>query len=435
MDISTLKFKSSKVLPFIFIIAYLSIFLLDNYGSVDKSISQWLFVSIINISALFFIFYYKFELKIFNGILKNKFIIIFSLFLFVSLLSSFFSFNLNESLIKITFWINFLLSIIFITYFISAFKLSLNSLITIFLLLFLLQLYYSLDTYIQIISLTAYDFSYASLLKGVASNKNITSALFVFQLPILLFYLFKQKNIFFKFLISLFLFLFVLVIFLLSSRSAYISLVFVFCSSLIYFLIDLFKTKRLNTSFFFILIPFIISFVYFQSSNLINSNLDIQNRISTINTQDESTATRLRFYQHAIDYITSNPFTPLGPGNWKIKSIELDQINIKGYTVPYHVHNDFLEIATETSIFGLLLYLALFLILFKFLYKLYKSTNSNDPKKYFYFILSISLITYIIDSNLNFPHARALQQISLAFVVSIIISSFNQNFNRNETKG
>jgi hypothetical protein len=244
MDISTLKFKSSKVLPFIFIIAYLSIFLLDNYGSVDKSISQWLFVSIINISALFFIFYYKFELKIFNGILKNKFIIIFSLFLFVSLLSSFFSFNLNESLIKITFWINFLLSIIFITYFISAFKLSLNSLITIFLLLFLLQLYYSLDTYIQIISLTAYDFSYASLLKGVASNKNITSALFVFQLPILLFYLFKQKNIFFKFLISFFLFLFVLVIFLLSSRSAYISLVFVFSSSLIYFFIDLFKTKN-----------------------------------------------------------------------------------------------------------------------------------------------------------------------------------------------
>ena len=434
MDISTLKFKSSKVLPFIFIIAYLSIFLLDNYGSVDKSISQWLFVSIINISALFFIFYYKFELKIFNGILKNKFIIIFSLFLFVSLLSSFFSFNLNESLIKLTFWINFLLSIIFITYFISSFILSLNSLITIFLLLFLVQLYYSLDTYIQIISLTQYDFSFASLLKGVASNKNITSALFVFQLPILIYFLFKQRLIYIKLLISIIIFLVVLTIFLLSSRSAYISLVFIFSFSLIYFLLDLFKTKKLNVSSLFILIPFIISFVYFQSSNSINSNLDIQNRISTINTQDQSTATRLRFYQHAIDYITSNPFTPLGPGNWKIKSIELDQLNIKGYTVPYHVHNDFLEIATETSVLGLFLYLALFLILFKFLYKLYKNSKSNDSARYLYFMLFISIVTYIIDSNLNFPHARALQQISLAFVVSIIISSYNHNFNRNEIK-
>ena len=434
MDISSLKFKSSKTLPFIFISAYLSIFLLDNYGSVDKSISQWLFISITNISALFFIFYYKFDLKIFIGILKNKFIIVFSLFLLVSLLSSFFSYNFNESLIKINFWINFLMSVIFITYLISAFKLSLNSIVTIFILLFILQLYYSLDTYLQIVSLTQYDFSYASLLKGVASNKNITSALFVFQLPILIYFLLKQKLIIFKFFTSIIILLVVLLIFLLSSRSAYISLVFLFSFSFIYFLVDLFKSKKLNSNYLFILIPFIIAFAYFQSSNSINSNLDIQNRISTINTQDESTATRLRFYQHAIDYIITNPFTPIGPGNWKIKSIELDRMNINGYTVPYHVHNDFLEVAVETSIIGLFLYMSLFLVLLIFLLKLFKNSKSNDPARHLYFMLFISIVTYIIDSNLNFPHARALQQISLAFVVSIIISSYNHNFNRNEIK-
>lgn len=422
-------------MPVIFITSYLSIFLLDNFGSVDKSISQWLFISIINLVSLVFIYLNRFNFKIFKAIIFNRFILIFFIFLIVSAFSSFYSYNLNESLIKLTFWTSFLLLIFLLTYFISAFKIDFNLIIAIFILLYIIQLYYSLDTYFQIISLTQYDFSYASLLKGVASNKNITSALFIFQLPILLYFLFKQKNLLLKFSISASVFLFVLTVLLLSSRSAYISLVLVFTCTLSYFIINSFKTKKINKSFLFILIPFIVSFAYFQSSNAINANLDIQNRISTINTNDESTATRLRFYQHALDYIISNPFTPLGPGNWKIKSIELDQLNIEGYTVPYHVHNDFLEIAVETTIIGLFLYLTLFLVLFKFLFQLYKIHNSSETLKYLYFMLFISLTTYIIDSNLNFPHARALQQISLAFVISIIISSYIQNFNRNATEG
>ena len=74
-----------------------------------------------------------------------------------------------------------------------------------------------------------------------------------------------------------------------------------------------------------------------------------------------------------MDYIKDHPIIASGLGNWKIASIGEGKEHISGYTVPYHAHNDFIHVFTETGIPGGLAYIAIFatltIYLFKLLYK------------------------------------------------------------------
>ena len=55
-----------------------------------------------------------------------------------------------------------------------------------------------------------------------------------------------------------------------------------------------------------------------------------------------------------------NPIFGSGLGNWKIASIGEGKEHISGYTVPYHAHNDFIHVFTETGIPGGLVYIGIF---------------------------------------------------------------------------
>ena len=57
--------------------------------------------------------------------------------------------------------------------------------------------------------------------------------------------------------------------------------------------------------------------------------------------------------------ILENPVRGIGIGNLKLESIKTDSNNLKGYTVPYHSHNDFLQIGAETGIFGMIAFILL----------------------------------------------------------------------------
>ena len=46
-----------------------------------------------------------------------------------------------------------------------------------------------------------------------------------------------------------------------------------------------------------------------------------------------------------------NPILGIGMGNWQLESIKADRENIQSYIIPYHVHNDFLELAAEIGIY------------------------------------------------------------------------------------
>ena len=87
---------------------------------------------------------------------------------------------------------------------------------------------------------------------------------------------------------------------------------------------------------------------------------------------------------------------------------------MKDYTVAYHVHNDFLEIAVELGIFGFLSYLFLFVFSFIFIIQ--------NRASLFIVLLGCSLIIYFFDSLLNFPMSRVSNQILFVLLLASIVS-------------
>ena len=152
-----------------------------------------------------------------------------------------------------------------------------------------------------------------------------------------------------------------------------------------------------------------------------NNSASIIKRASTINIEDGSTQQRLRFYQHSVDQLLNNPIIGVGLGNWKIKSIDYDKEDVVGYTIPYHTHNDFLEISTELGIIGLTLYLLIFI--FPFLDLLKKKGNGEIINVNI--IILFAGIIYFVDANLNFPHARPVMQVP--FILILVLSFIKNN--------
>ena len=157
-----------------------------------------------------------------------------------------------------------------------------------------------------------------------------------------------------------------------------------------------------------------------QIESLINALVDNEVKL------DESLTQRTNFYKQALNTIKNNPIFGVGIGNWKIKSIDTNKENIIGYVVPYHVHNDYLEIGAEIGLVGLGIYLFILFLSFK-------ETVINFTKSIFTFsalkqnyleviLISVFLFIWILDSNFNFPFHRPIELINLIVLLAYLNS-------------
>ena len=170
------------------------------------------------------------------------------------------------------------------------------------------------------------------------------------------------------------------------------------------------KIYRLISTLFIITLSFFISKAILPPQT--NDSLE---KVSSIRFSNESSSNRLELWSNAIDYISANPIFGAGIGNWKIESAAYWGSLGDSYLVPYHAHNDFLEITTELGILGGAIYLLIFIFSLYFLFKIFKKDQLLS------FILFISISSYCIDSFFNFPMERPIMQIPLLFILSLIV--------------
>ena len=102
-------------------------------------------------------------------------------------------------------------------------------------------------------------------------------------------------------------------------------------------------------------------------------------------------------YSHVIEEIKESSIFGVGLGNWKLKSIKYDALNIKGYVVPYHAHSDFIQLGAELGVIGFLLYLGIFIWAIFYVFRIILKSNITDKEKIFLFLLILSLGSYTID--------------------------------------
>ena len=416
----------------LFIISYVFIGLVPYFSSIDKRYVHVLYLGILNLSSFVYIYYKNrgLFLDTISSRLRILPLFIFQIFFLWSILSFINAVNIGEYLTQTNFYFQQMLAFILILYFLSVSK-NLNVLIKgLIIALTSVELISCFFPYLVDIIQLGEPSNRSLKYRGITGSVNIIAYTLLLKLPFFFYYTLKAKNK--KYIYIIFSILIIYAIFyIFQTRSAIISTILV--SSLVFmaFVINSYKNtnfkgfRNLVNPFIASLFPMLISIAigFILSSSVFSQNAirTVDDRISSLTADDYSFSSRLRFYTHAVESIIDYPIFGVGNGNWELYSIEKDSKNIEGYTVPYHVHNDFLEITAESGIIGGVLY---YFVVFYILYMLLRLmlTKISLNKDFSYESILIAAITaYLFDSLFNFPTSRPYTQILFLFLCCISI--------------
>lgn len=398
----------------IYLSTLLGVQFVSPFGGIDVIGAQWLYLSI---HSTIFLFYLSLKPSLVldvNSFLKSRLVQLLLFFYVLVLLSIIQSDNYVESI-----FVCGRLFVIPLEVFISfsLYKdvqqkgMVIASIITAFLCYDLLLIF---SEYIQMTSgIVEYSLLYAKNLKANTGNKNIAAAAIMIKIPFAMYFIYAVRNLPLKVLSVLLLCLASFSLVILSTRSMLLAL-FLVCLS--YFFIAIYQNGILQKKVLIILpliTPLLVGEIYFSDKEALTVSSELE---SVINYQASSSATeRLRFYKQGIQQILKTPLLGIGIGNWKIKSIDYDAENMKGYIVPYNTHNDFIEMAVELGLLGMLSYLFIFIFIFgQSIKKILRKQLSH-----YSLIATLSVGVYFIDASLNFPMQRCIMTVMFITLFSI----------------
>ena len=391
-------------------------YVLPNFRSLDRIGNQWLYMSLINLFSFIYIYIkysgdFSFTLFKESSILKW-----YSLYIISSLVSILYAENIPEAIITFNQMFNSFMGLYIVIYLLRTIENPKDFIFNILFFALLIELVFSFGPILNDLENGAFKFR-SMTYSGLSANINVTAFSLVFKLPILIYFIIEKDKILQRFLLSILLYILLTTIFVLGTRGAFIGIF----SGIIFFIFYILLNKKYfrKNILAYSLITFSIAIAII--TNIISSNnnktADVIKRASTISlsTNDGSVNQRLRYYKQGVEHFISNPIIGLGIGNWKLKSIEYDKNNIRGYVIPYHAHNDFIQIAAEQGIFGLISYLMVFI---SFIFTIIK--NKLFLKNSFYIFITACFAVFVIDSILNFPISRPINQVQFILILSLI---------------
>lgn len=262
---------------------------------------------------------------------------------------------------------------------------------------------------------------------GFTANINISSFSLCLKIPLLFYLAFNTKVNTVKLLTLIMIFSSILTILLLGGRASIIALIFILLLIATVCIFKINKSKIVNLSLSILMI--VLSLSAYQSFNQNNKSSRVVERFSNVFNpiEDQSVKERLSFYSAAFQSIKNKPLLGIGIGNWKLISIEYSKDLIEDYKVPYHVHNDFLQVAAEVGLFGGIAYV--YFILFPFVMSIKKFLLDREKKFNQYVLIILIFGVYVFDSLFNFPMARPVNFIYLLFAMALFYASYKTNLN------
>ena len=395
------------------VILYLCIGFVPNWGAVDKIAPQWLALSILNLSStIVFLIYRKELIKNLRLILSSSVALFYCGFFLWSTASYFYAINPTEVLVNLPRHLNTLLMYLFIGVFFGGVSKKERFFSWVITIILGIEVYAVLEEAFLMIEKTGVISS--GTLKGVTANRNITAFSIAIKIPFVIYLMILQsKKKWIKILFGILIVSSLVCVSIIQSRAAFVAsgLTLVMFLSICMYIFNLTRERKWIWYPSFYILPLIISLLinnfYFS-----DKGANALNRASTIsiNTNDGSVNQRLRYYEDVLTHMIANPILGTGLGNWKIKSIDYDKNDIRGYVVPYHAHSDFIQLGAELGVIGFLLYLGIFLLSVTFVFKLFFSSKTDLNQKLFLGLMLTSLFVYSVDANLNFPISKSSPQ-------------------------
>ncbi|MES2418070.1 MAG: O-antigen ligase family protein [Bacteroidota bacterium] len=256
-------------------------------------------------------------------------------------------------------------------------------------------------------------------IEGNTGNINIFSSSLMAKIPFILIGITYFTN-WKKWVLMGALLLSTLLVFLISAKASLLSLIIIYIVFLVYY----FKTnhlKKINiSSIAALVLPMLISFalinyIFSKNNNSARYAPTIQ-RLGQINTSRSSISARLMFWETAVNFTKSNPVLGIGLDNWRVESIPHEKL--RSLVVSLHTHNDFLQIFAETGVVNGLIYFSIFIaLLWINLKRLLKP--GQDHNKVVAILTLMLLIVYGVDALFNFPFYRPTMQLCFCFLLAL----------------
>jgi tetratricopeptide (TPR) repeat protein len=413
----------------LFTILYLLVHFIPDLGGADVMGAQWLYSSALDLVVLGYIFFNKSTYsEAIQAIYSYKFTLVFSALVIWAMGSYFYALNPTETLVTLARLIT--TYIIFINVSILFYKQDIEKVFNIvayivgFILLY--DAIYVISTFNNNVK-TNFDPSIGSI-TGNHGNKNVMAASLLIKFPFIVWIIVRSK-ILVRVLCSFVLLLGTIALFLLSTRSTFVGLaiiIILFAATTFYFRDKKDIKESLGRMLFFVL-PVVVAFFI---SNLIIANATdtaeesiingaVTARIQSIKLENNASSGRLHLWEGAIDYATKHPFMGAGYGNWKLASIPYEKEFTNDLFVPYHSHNDFLEMFADLGIVGGLCFGLMFLLFPIYAFNIWR----NKDAKAFHLPATISFMAvtcYAVDAFLNFPAERTAMQTMLAISAALV---------------
>lgn len=264
-------------------------------------------------------------------------------------------------------------------------------------------------------------------IKLIYGHRNLYSQLLFFVLPFLLYLSIFSKTKLDKTIYQITTSTIIFLLIILSNRASWLSLVLAFTTVIS---IILFKKSLINNKFRPVililgisLISSLLFFNFFTKTNEAKSHL-----VSITNPNDGSGKDRIELWKRSIKIIEDEPIFGEGPASWKIEMLKygnkglVSEDNITFYQRP---HNDFLWIASEYGLLGLVLYSLIFILAFVSLIRQIIIDGEENTLAFKLAIL-FSLVGFIVYSFLSFPHERIIHNLILTMLFAMIVSG-NKN--------
>ena len=418
--------NTSNFLAPLFLILYLCIGFIPNWGAVDKIAPQWLGMNILNgIVILYILFNRKYFLGALSKLLGSKLTLLYGFFILWAAGSFFYALNQTEQLVNISRQVNVFLMYCCMLVLLSGIKNKIGFLSWVLIAILTVEIYYVLVQAIDMINTRGAIAS--GELKGVTANRNITAFSLAIKTPFVYYLIHTQKKPFVKISLALLSFAVFLGLTMIQSRASFLATGFgiaAFLGALVYigFQVEKKHVKKLIFSASGVILPMLMAITINQTV-LKDKGADAVSRAATIGaiTTDDSITARIRYYTDVLNQFKSSPIFGVGLGNWKLKSIDFDKYDIKGYVVPYHAHSDFIQLGAELGLFGFLSYLGIFFLTIFFAFKLViKNTEKPLEQRLFIFLLLVALGIYSVDASLNFPIARPQVLVVWTLILALI---------------
>lgn len=403
-------------IPYLFLLLYFCIPILPRNNTMDVIGLQWTLYSLLNL--VFFIYNLKagqlfknwgITLKVFLGLLL------------VMATSLMYTTNLSLGLQDLSRWLTVFISVWLFSVHFSTKKINTEIIAKIITLILLLEVNNALmPLYLELLlngfqMLDAVSID-ANVFNGFTGNKNIAAASIAVKIPFALFLL-SNKSKGWYIISVLTLVLGIISIMFISARASYLSLFAILLGSFCFGFINKKRTRQYYINLAISLIMgFGISYILVPNS----TGNAMAKKVATISFTEKGSSGRNFLWNDAFRFGSENIVSGGGLGSWKIESAPFWNAHGSEYLVPYHAHNDFLEIFAELGVVGLVLFVSIFVIVG---YTFIKRALRKQEGAAFYYFCTLSFGAYFVDSVFNFPMERVIMM--LLFALLIILSLTN----------